>query len=232
MPHGISFAFEIENEDAKILKLRSEKHDFSPPLEKQKHLCSFFEYIISVNWRTMSRNLYRGTGYRMPKDFPLSARTKKMKICSHTLHGYLSHMEDLQVIIRFYSYVVLTSSSPMQLYQFKLLGSTGWILPLCWLCFVGLLTLRAVTAQADSHTPLLKLPQLSWLNGEGLSFYLVDSFAAVLHKSGWSHSGPTDYNRWVHKNSSQLLWWYDVSIHKLCKDFNFQIKYFTSRAFR
>jgi len=49
MPHGISFAFEMENEDAEILKLSSEKHDFSPPLEKQEYPYSFFECIISAN---------------------------------------------------------------------------------------------------------------------------------------------------------------------------------------
>lgn len=54
MPRGISFAFEIENEDAEILKLSSEKHDFSPPLEKQEHPYSAFEYIISANCRSVS----------------------------------------------------------------------------------------------------------------------------------------------------------------------------------
>lgn len=127
----------------------------------------------------------------------------------------------------FHSYVALTSSSPVQLYRFKIPRSTGWILPLCWLCFVGMLTLWAIAAQADSHTLLVKLPELSWLNGEELSFFLVDSFAAVLHKNGRSYSGSTDYRRWVWKNCSQLLWWYDVSIPILCEDFNFQIKYFT-----
>lgn len=79
MPHGISFAFEIENEDVEILKLSSEKHDFSPPLEKQEHPYSSSEYIISANWRPTSEIYAVGQDIEHTGFFPSVLDTSKLR---------------------------------------------------------------------------------------------------------------------------------------------------------
>lgn len=151
MPHGIRFAFETENEDAEILKLSSEKHDFSPPLEKRKHLNPFFQHTISVNWRPVSRNLYNGTGYRM-FSYQCQRQTNE-DLQSFSSWILMSHARPISHNKSSSHMWSSLSSSPVQLYQFKILQSTSWILQLCHLCFVGLLTLQATSASGRYPQP-------------------------------------------------------------------------------
>lgn len=91
MPHGISFAFEIENEDAEILKLSSEKHDFSPPLEKQEHPCSSFEYIISTNWRPITEIYTAGQDVECTGGFDQWQRQAKEDLQFSSWWNLMSH---------------------------------------------------------------------------------------------------------------------------------------------